>query len=232
MSKPKIIKSKISKSWRLVLIAAIASFILIACSLFSDNSFRSDKSLIEIPSLPPAINIDPKTVDPERTPDAPYLQTPQEVVIKMLEMAKVTKEDLVYDLGSGDGRIAIAAAQKFGAKAIGIEIDPELIRESDRALDRALDGALDKTIAKNIEIRDRLKFIKQDFFKTDLREATVITLYLLPEANLRVRSEILPKLKSGTRIVSHEYDLGDLPPDQTKKIKIGDREHTIYLWIL
>jgi SAM-dependent methyltransferase len=228
MSKPKIIKPKISKLWRFVLIAAIAPFILIACSLFLDNSFRPDKSLIEIPSLPPAINVDRKTVDPERTPDAPYLQTPQEVVIKMLEMAKVTKEDLVYDLGSGDGRIAIAAAQKFGARAIGIEIDPELIRESDRALD----DSLGKAIARNTAIRDRLKFIKQDFFKTDLRDATVITLYLLPEANLRVRSEILPKLKSGTRIVSHEYDFGNLPPNQIEKIKIGDREHRIYLWVL
>ena len=202
--------------------AAIALFMLIASGLFSDNSFRSDKLLIENPSLPRVVTIDPKTVDPERTPDAPYLQTPQQVVIKMLKMAKVTKEDLVYDLGSGDGRIAIAAAQKFGAKAIGLEIDPELIRESDRALKPA--------IAATPEIRDRLKFIKQDFFKTNLHDATVITLYLLPEANLRVRSEILPKLKSGTRIVSHEYDLGDLSPDQVQKIKIGDREHTIYLY--
>ncbi len=224
MSKSKISKFKISKSWRLVLITAIALFTLIACSFSSANLFQSDKLSIPIPSLPPVITVDRIAVDPERTPDAPYLQTPQEVVIKMLEMAKVNKQDLVYDLGSGDGRIAIAAAQKFGAEAIGIEIDPELIRESDRALK--------PVIAATSEIRDRLKFIKQDFFKTDLRDASVITLYLLPEANLRVRSEILPKLKSGTRIVSHEYDLGDLPPNQIEKIKIGDREHRIYLWVL
>ena len=142
----------------------------------------------------------------------------------MLEMAKVSQADLVYDLGSGDGRIVITAAQRFGAKAIGIEIDPELIRESEREMKLA--------IAQAPQIRDQIKFIKQDLFKTDLRNATVITLYLLPQANLRVRSEILPKLKSGTRIVSYEYDLGDLPPNQVKKVKVGDLEHTIYLWIL
>ncbi len=134
------------------------------------------------------------------------------------------RESSLYDLGSGDGRIAIAAAQKFGAKAIGIEVDPELIRESTCESKPA--------IAQTPEIRDRLKFIRQDLYKTDLREATVITLYLLPQANLRFRTEILPKLKVGTKIVSHEYDLGDLAPNQTKKIKVGDREHTIYLWIL
>jgi predicted RNA methylase len=143
-------------------------------------------------------------------------------------MAKVQTNDLIYDLGSGDGRIPIAAAQKFGAKAIGIEIDPELIRDSNLELNAA--------IAKTPEIRDRIKFIQQDFFKADLRDATVVTLYLLPKVNLRVRSEILPKLKAGTRIVSYEYDLGDLPPTQTEKViekrQDGDREHTIYLWIL
>ena len=101
---------------------------------------------------------------------------------------------------------------------------PELIRESDRESKLA--------IAKTPEISDRIQFIKQDFFKTDLRDATVITLYLLPQANLRVRSEILPKLKKGTRIISNEYDLGDLPPNQTETIKVGNREYRIYLWIL
>ncbi|MCY7334459.1 MAG: methyltransferase domain-containing protein [Pseudanabaena sp. CAN_BIN31] len=203
---------------RFVLIASITLLTLLAC-----NSL-SLKTTLENPKFPPLPIVNLKDIEPERTPDAPYLPTPQAVVLKMLEMAKVTESDVVYDLGSGDGRIAIAAAQKFGAKAIGIEIDPELIRESTRESKSA--------IAQTPEIRDRLKFIRQDLFKTDLDKATVITLYLLPEANLRILSEIVPKLKAGTRIVSHEYDLGDLAPNQTETIKVGDREYTIYLWVL
>lgn len=210
--------------FRYILIACITSSTLLACNSLFINQSPSPNNLLEskpLRSLPP---IETKNIEPERIPDAPYLQTPPEVVLKMLEMAKVDKSDVVYDLGSGDGRIVIAAAQNFGARAIGIEIDPELIRESDRESKLA--------IAKTPEIRDRIQFIKQDFFKTDLRDATVITLYLLPQVNLRVRSEILPKLKTGTRIISYEYDLGDLPPNQTEKIKVGNREYSIYLWIL
>ena len=209
---------------RLILIAVVTSSTLAACSFLSGNNLFSPNKSLENTPLPSVATIDPKSFEPKRIPDAPYLQTPQEVVIEMLEMAKVSQADLVYDLGSGDGRIVITAAQRFGAKAIGIEIDPELIQESEREMKLA--------IAQTPQIRDQIKFVKQDLFKTDLGNATVITLYLLPQANLRVRSEILPKLKSGTRIVSYEYDLGDLPPNQVKKVKVGDRQHTIYLWIL
>ncbi len=210
--------------FKFILIALITSLTLLACnSLFTDKS-PSPSNLLESKPLSSLPSIAPKNIEPERIPDAPYLQTPPEVVLKMLEMAKVNKNDVVYDLGSGDGRIVITTAQKFGAKAIGIEIDPELIRESDRESKLA--------IAKTPEIRDRIQFIKQDFFKTDLHDATVVALYLLPQVNLRVRSEILPKLKPRTRIISYEYDLGDLPPNQTETIKVGNREHRIYLWIL
>jgi SAM-dependent methyltransferase len=214
----------LSRLFRFILIAIITSSTLLACNSFFTNKPPSPSNLLESKPLPPPPPIGTKNVEPERIPDAPYLQTPPEVVLKMLKMAKVEQDDVVYDLGSGDGRIVIAAAQNFGARAIGIEIDPELIRESDRESKLA--------IAKTPEIRDRIQFIKQDFFKTDLRDATVITLYLLPQVNLRVRSEILPKLKSGTRIISYEYDLGDLAPNQTEKIKVGNREYRIYLWIL
>lgn len=209
--------------FRFILIAVLTSSTLLACNSFFTNKSPSPSNLLDSKPLPLRPPIATKNIEPERIPDAPYLQTPPEVVLKMLEMAKVDKDDLVYDLGSGDGRIVIAAAQKFGARAIGIEIDPELIRESERESKFA--------IAKTPEIRDRIQFIKQDFFKTDLRDATVIALYLLPQANLRVRSEILPKLKAGTRIISHEYDLGDLAPNQTEKVKVGNREYRIYLWI-
>ena len=208
---------------RFMLIAAITASTLLACNnLFITNQSPQNPPVVSTP-LPPVRIVEPKDIEPERRPDAPYLQTPKEVVLKMLEMAKVGKNDIVYDLGSG-GRIVITAVQKFGAKAIGIEIDPELIRESDRESKSA--------IAKTPEIRDRIKFIKQDLFKTDLSDATVITLYLSSKANQRISSEIIPKLKSGTRIISLEYDLADLPPNQTEKIKFGDREYTIYLYIL
>jgi hypothetical protein len=208
--------------FRFILIAAITASTLVACNIWVNS--EAPKTPLESKPLPSVPNIDPKNSDPERTPDAPYLQTPERVVIKMLEMAKVTSQDVVYDLGSGDGRIVIAAAQKFGAKAIGIEIDPELIRESERATKSASD--------KTPQIRSLIKFVKQDLFKTDLRDATVITLYLLPQANLRVRAEILPKLKSGTRIISYQYSLGDLPATRTEKVKVGDQEHMIYLWTI
>ncbi len=207
-------------------IAAITALLIVAVifSILRLVDITPKAAVLENKPLPAIAQVDPKEFEPERTPDAPYLQTPERVVLKMLEMAGVRPTDIVYDLGSGDGRIVIAAAQMFGAKAIGIEIDPELIRESDRESKSA--------IAQTPKIRDQIRFVKQDFFKTDLRNATVITLYLLPEVNLRILSEIFPKLKSGTRILSYAYDLGDFLPNQTEKVTIGDREHMIYLWIL
>lgn len=217
--------SKISMIGRFVGILLLTAITLVSCNSFMSVSNTPSPSLSVANTASTSSSIvAPKDNDANVIPDAPYIQTPPEVVLKMLEMAQVTAADQVYDLGSGDGRIAIAAAQKFGATAVGIEIDPELIRESDRSSKEA--------IAKNPEIRDRLKFIQQDLFKADLSKATVVTLYLLPKANLRVRSEILPKLKSGTRVVSHDYDFGDLPPQQVQEVKVGDRDHKIYLWVV
>jgi SAM-dependent methyltransferase len=211
--------------FRFLAIAIITASTLVACNFWVGNapSYLPNQSL-EPTALPLVPNIDPKNFDPVRTPDAPYLQTPSQAVTKMLEMAKVTPTDVVYDLGSGDGRIVIAAARDFGAKAIGIEIDPELIRDSGKEAK--------SVISKTPNLGDRLKFVKQDLFKTDLANATVITLYLSEKANLRVISDILPKLKSGTRVVSYRYNLGNLSPIQTEKIKIGDKEYMIYLWFL
>ena len=214
--------NNLNNRWSIAAIIAL----LIVIGIFSLRlvNVTPKVAVLENKPLPAIVQVDPKEFEPERTPDAPYLQTPNQVVLKMLEMADVQPTDLVYDLGSGDGRIVIAAAQRFGAKAIGLEIDPELIRESNRESKLA--------IAQTPKIRDRIKFIRQDFFKADLSNATVITLYLLPEVNLRILSEIFPKLKSGTRILSYEYDLGDFLPNQIEKVTIGDREHMIYLWIL
>jgi hypothetical protein len=148
-----------------------------------------------------------------KPPDVRYVPTPQNVVEAMLEMAHVTSADVVYDLGSGDGRIPITAAQKYGARGIGIEIEPRLIRES-------LDNAV------KAHVTDRVWFVNQDLFETDLSPATVITMYLHP----RMLLQLMPKLKRlrpGTRIVSHYYHMGEeWPPDQSQDIN----SLMIYLW--
>jgi hypothetical protein len=147
--------------------------------------------------------------------DAPYVPTPPSVVAKMLEIAKVTGEDYLIDLGSGDGRIPIAAAKRFGAKAMGVDIDAARVQEA-------------KTNAINARVADMVEFRKQDLFETDLSKATVLTMYLLPRVNLQLRPRILNDLKPGTRVVSHSFDMGDWKPDQ--KVKVDGR--TIYLWIV
>jgi 2-polyprenyl-3-methyl-5-hydroxy-6-metoxy-1,4-benzoquinol methylase len=146
--------------------------------------------------------------------DVPYVPTPEAVVERMLEMAGVTSKDVVYDLGCGDGRIVIAAARR-GARGVGIDIDPERIRES-------------KANAAAEGVSQRVKFAVQDLFETDMSEATVVTLYLLSSVNLKLRPKLLSELKPGTRIVSHAFDMGDWKPEQTAEVD-GNR---IYFWIV
>jgi SAM-dependent methyltransferase len=148
----------------------------------------------------------------------PYVPTPQEVVERMLELAQVKKGDVVYDLGSGDGRIVVTAAKKYGVKAIGFEIDPERIKESAENIKKAGVGDL-------VEIR------QQDIRTVDLSPASVLTMYLLPEVNLMIRPNILKQMKPGSRVVSHDFDMGDWKPLKTEHIKDGSSwEHTLYLW--
>ncbi|HEX6324473.1 MAG TPA: methyltransferase domain-containing protein [Vicinamibacterales bacterium] len=149
---------------------------------------------------------------PARTPDVIYVPTPPEVVEAMLRLAKVGPNDVVYDLGSGDGRIVITAAQKFGARGIGFDIDPERIAEANANLAQAGVG-------------DRVRFVQADLFEQDLSEATVITLYLLPSLNMKLRPTLW-KLKPGTRIVSHSFDMGDWQPEATENIN----GRTVYFW--
>jgi 16S rRNA G966 N2-methylase RsmD len=150
-----------------------------------------------------------------RAPDVIYVPTPQEVVDAMLALANVTPKDVVYDLGSGDGRIPITAAQKYGARAIGIDIDPERIKEANQNLAKA-------------NVGDRVRFLNQDLFETDISEANVVTLYLRPDLNLK----LMPKLKSlrkGTRIVSHSFNMGsEWPPEKTQDVN----GRTIYYWTI
>ena len=148
----------------------------------------------------------------------PYVPTPQEIVDRMLELVQVKKGDVVYDLGSGDGRIVITAAKKYGVKAIGFEIDPERIKESRENIRKEGVGNL-------VEIRE------QDIRTVDLSPASVLTMYLLPEVNLMLRPNIWKQMKPRSRVVSHDFDMGDWKPLKTESIK--DRsgwDHTLYFW--
>jgi len=126
--------------------------------------------------------------------------------MEMLQMARVTPNDILYDLGCGDGRIVITAAKVFGARGVGVDIDPVRIKESNEN-------------AQKVGVADRVKFIEQDLFKTDIREATVVSLYLLSELNMRLRSKLFQELRPGTRIVSHEFDMGDWNPDNIGTVR-------------
>ncbi len=148
--------------------------------------------------------------------DVPYVPTPNEVVEEMLSMAGVKKDDILYDLGSGDGRIPITAAKRFGTKGVGIDLDPVRVKEA-------------KENAEREKVTELVKFIEGDIFKEDFSEATVVTLYLLPQVNLKLKPELL-KMKPGTRVVSHNYDMGDWKPDNSKKLTINGRDHYVYFW--
>jgi ubiquinone/menaquinone biosynthesis C-methylase UbiE len=156
------------------------------------------------------------THTPSKPVDVVYIPTPSEVVTAMLQMAKVAKNDIVYDLGSGDGRIVIAAVKEFGAaRGVGIELDAARIQEAN-------------ALARQAGVSNRVEFRQQDFFETSLREATVVTLYLGEAINLRVRPKLLAELKPGTRVVSHAFNMGDWTPDDTRSVS----ERTVFLWTI
>ncbi|HKA42741.1 MAG TPA: methyltransferase domain-containing protein [Burkholderiales bacterium] len=161
----------------------------------------------------------------EKDLDTPYVQTPQNVVDRMLEIARIGPDDYVIDLGSGDGRMVITAASRYGARGFGVDLDGRLVELSNRNAARA-------GVAK------RVTFYQRDLFETDVSAATVLTLYLLPDVNLAIRSRLLATLKPGTRIVSHDYDFGDWPPDLQlempapgKKVGIGQRSK-VFHWVV
>jgi SAM-dependent methyltransferase len=139
------------------------------------------------------------------------------VVMEMLRAAEVGPNDVVYDLGCGDGRIVVAAAQRFGARAVGVDLDPDLLSE---AWQNALMAG----------VGDRVTLRQQDLFATDLSPATVVTLYLSLEVNRRLRPKLLRELRPGSRIVSHEFDLGDWKPERIIEVPLADRVHRVYLW--
>jgi SAM-dependent methyltransferase len=156
--------------------------------------------------------------------DVPFVTTPDPVVHAMLDIAKVTAADYVIDLGSGDGRIVITAARRHGASGLGVDIDAKLVAQSVQLAQRA-------------GVAERARFLTQDLFATDLRRATVVTMYLLPEVNLQLRPSLL-KLAPGTRVVSHDWDMGDWPPDAQMTVPVPDKklgrakESRVYLWVI
>lgn len=156
--------------------------------------------------------------------EVPFITSPDNVTLEMLRMADVRATDHVIDLGSGDGRIVILAARRFGATGLGVEIDPDLVERSKRA-------------ARDAGVADRVQFRAEDLFTTDLSSATVITMYLLPEFNLRLRPSLLA-LKPGTRIVSHDWDMGDWQPDQSTVVPVPEKavgrekSSKVHLWVV
>ena len=165
------------------------------------------------PSVPARVYAQAATQEaPTRRPDVIYVPTPEEVVEAMLQVANVGKNDVVYDLGCGDGRIPVTAAKKYGARGVGIDIDPQRIKEAT------------ENVSKN-NVGDRVRVMNADLFATDISEASVVTLYLLPSLNVKL-IPTLQKLRPGTRIVSHAFDMGNCRPE--KELDVNGRK--VYFW--
>ncbi len=166
---------------------------------------------------------EPSLEDPQEPPsekEAPYVPTPRHIVLRMLELADVSEDDVVYDLGSGDGRFIITAAKEFGARGVGIEIDPDLVKRA-------------QMNAKQAGVADRVEFRRGDLFEADLSEATVVTLYLWPTMNNRLRPKLKDELDPGARVVSHDFGIDDWAEDTL--VTLGSKDVTetadqIYLW--
>ncbi len=176
------------------------------------------------PQQPPASSLPDKSqpsqssttpAKPLRNPDVVYVPTPEEVVDAMLKVANVREGDVLYDLGSGDGRIVIAAAKKFNIRGTGIDINPERIAEANEN-------------AKKAGVTDKVRFLNEDLFEANFSDATVVTLYLLPSLNVKLLPKLLSDLKPGTRIVSHAFDMGTWKPEQT--LDVNGR--SVYFWTI
>ena len=165
------------------------------------------------PQKASAVNAQGQKAAETRSPDVHFVPTPQEVVDEMLKMAEVKKGDVIYDLGSGDGRIVITAAKKFGTRGVGIDIDPQRIKEAEQS-------------AQAAGVANLVKFRNEDLFAAKISEATVVTLYLLDTLNEKLRPKLWRELKPGTRIVSHAFRMGDWPPEKTADVN----GRQVYFW--
>jgi tRNA G37 N-methylase Trm5 len=151
--------------------------------------------------------------------DVPYVPTPPEVVDRMLKLAEVKSGDVVYDLGCGDGRIVIAAVKINGVKGVCVEIDPELIKQS-------------RQNAEQEGVAERIRFVEGNIFEVPIKEATVVTMYLLPQVNMQLRPRLLNELRPGTRIVSHAFDMGDWTPEERVVVERPPSQHVLYRWVI
>jgi len=191
--------------------------LLVAGVLFLPSCTRSpdtstvDSSGVTIQEPSPATT----STDTSVESDVPYVPTPKKTVRSMLELADVSKQDTVYDLGSGDGRVPIMAAEKYGANGVGIEIKPDLVQRA-------------RKNAKLSGVSDKVEFRQRDIFKADFSDATVVTMYLFPEVNMKLRPMLFEQLDPGTPIVSHSFDMDEWEPDSTMKVN-GD---VLYLWTI
>jgi SAM-dependent methyltransferase len=165
-----------------------------------------------------AAPMDDGRAQPARVPDVPYEPTPHHVVAQMLRLARVGAGDVVYDLGCGDGRIVTAAVQ-LGASGVCVDIDPLRIEES-------------RANAQRAGVSERIVFLTQDLFEADLRDATVVTLFLWPDVNLKLRPKLWRELKPGTRVVSYVHSMGDWMPDQTRSVESARGMRTVYRWTI
>ena len=177
--------------------------LLLALSLLASDGLGQSRSRTKRPHL--------------RKPDVIFVPTPPETVEEMLRLAKIKKGDVLYDLGSGDGRIPIRAAQEYGIRAVGIDIDPKMI-------DVAKEAALQAGVS------DKVRFRNEDLFQADIRDATIVTLYLSNSLNLKLRPKLLRDLRPGTRIISHDFHMGDWPPEQTVRVPWLSLYRTVYVW--
>jgi SAM-dependent methyltransferase len=186
-------------------------------SLSLDRSRRVRAQAVAALSAVLALGLVPPTVgcQPTRTPDVHFVPTPMEVVNAMLDVARVTKNDRLYDLGSGDGRIVITAAKRLGTRGVGIDIDPQRIADSRKNADTA-------GVTRLVEFR------QADLFQTDLRQATVVTLYLLSRLNLQLRPKLFEELRPGSRVVSHAFDMGDWEADSVMNVD----GRMVYYWVM
>lgn len=183
---------------------------LVGCAQNQEADDR-DTTTIQTPAPSPETTVGDTTADA----DVPYVATPNETVRGMLQLANVSEDDVVYDLGSGDGRIPIAAAQQYGARGVGIELEPSRVERA-------------RKNARHSGVQEQVSFHQQDFFNADFSDATVVTLYLFPEVNLLLRPMLFEQLDPGTRVVSHSFDMDGWEPDSTTTVN-DDR---VYLWTI
>lgn len=168
-----------------------------------------------------------ESAKPRRAPDVPYVPTTEKAVEEMLKLANVTKNDVVYDLGCGDGRIVITAARKYGARGVGIDINPERLKEARANLAK-----------ESAEVQKLVRFEENDLFEANFKEATVVTLFLLPQINLKLKPKLVADLKPGTRVVSNTFDMGEWKAEKESKLNdASDDEYTglssqFFLWTI